>query len=427
MEIELHYGKSTITLTLPDRNVGKIIRPWHSDTGSNNESHVRFALKNRESTSFRQAVSGKRVCVLTEDATRDMPIGDILPVLAPLLSGAGSVGFIISTGTHSADTTGNRRITETIKRMSGSDGFNCDVHVHDCEKCDFSEAGKTRSGTSIQYNRLVDDAEVFLVLSDVKCHYFAGYSNPVKNFCPGICSYQTVEKNHSLALDENSRFGYHPWHPDLERRRNPVANDQLEGMKIIVRGRPVFSLVTISTSGDIQWAGFGKVEEITEQAIQVVDSNNIRDLPASDRLVVSPGGYPNDVSLYIAQRALEMTQAAVTDGGEILFLTACPDGPGEPQTMENFYNRLTAPLEEIFKSTESGYRLYSHKPYRLAKLVKRMSAIYMLSEMPDRLVSDAHMIPVHDPAKVIDGWIARDPGARINFVDGANKTAVKSR
>ena len=33
-----------------------------------------------------------------------------------------------------------------------------------------------------------------------------------------------------------------------------------------------------------------------------------------DRLIVSPGGLPNDVDLYIAQRALELTKAAVADG-----------------------------------------------------------------------------------------------------------------
>ncbi len=39
--------------------------------------------------------------------------------------------------------------------------------------------------------------------------------------------------------------------------------------------------------------------------------------------IVSPGGLSNDEDLYIAQRALELTRAAVTDGGEVLFLAAC--------------------------------------------------------------------------------------------------------
>ena len=49
----------------------------------------------------------------------------------------------------------------------------------------------------------------------MKTHYFAGYSNPIKNFVPGICAFETTEKNHSLALHPHSSFGLHPWHSDL--------------------------------------------------------------------------------------------------------------------------------------------------------------------------------------------------------------------
>ena len=76
------------------------------------------------------------------------------------------------------------------------------------------DVGRTSRGTQVLVNVLADEADVFLVVSDVKVHYFAGYSNPVKNFLPGISAFRTVEQNHSLALLEESTHGLHPWHPD---------------------------------------------------------------------------------------------------------------------------------------------------------------------------------------------------------------------
>ncbi|MHC4260863.1 MAG: nickel-dependent lactate racemase, partial [Planctomycetota bacterium] len=75
---------------------------------------------------------------------------------------------------------------------------------------------------------------------------------------------------------------------------------------------------------------------------------------------------PNDSRLYIAQRALELTKNAVRDGGEIFLLAACTKGIGESKTMQNFYDRLTASLDQVLKSIESQYNLFGHKAYRCA-------------------------------------------------------------
>jgi nickel-dependent lactate racemase len=94
-------------------------------------------------------------------------------------------------------------------------------------------------------------------------------------------------------------------------------------------------------------------EGVSSEAFAKTDKRNTHTVRPVARLIVSPGGFPNDVSLYNAQRALELTKNAVTDDGEVLFLAACPDGVGEKRTIENFYNRMTAPVGEILESIES--------------------------------------------------------------------------
>jgi nickel-dependent lactate racemase len=197
-------------------------------------------------------------------------------------------------------------------------------------------------------------------------------------------------------------------------------------MRLIVKERPVFTLVTITTSGQIRWTRFGHVEPISAEAFTTVDKRNTHTVTPARRLIVSPGGMPNDIDLYIAQRALELTKDAVTEGGEILFLAACPNGVGEAKTMENFYHRLIKPIDEIFNSIESEYKLYSHKPYKFAQIIRRLRRIHMCSQIPDDIIRAAHLNPTHDPQAVVDDWLTEQPDAKITIVDGANKIALYS-
>jgi len=428
MKVDLHYHKGLIYLQIPEANVGQIIRPWQDEGKADNSRLLRRVLTNRGIDKFQDEIAGKRLCVLMDDGTREEPFDDIFGQLFSLLRRSSLVRFLICTGTHNPKTQENNGIIEQIEKAAKKTGIdNFEIHAHDCEHDRFVKAGQTSRGTEIIFNILADDAQVFLVLSDMKVHYFAGYSNPIKNFVPGICTYETAEQNHSMALDEKSTFGVHPWHRDRSRRNNPLAEDQLEGMRLIIKDRPVYALSTITTSGKIHWAQFGPVDRVSSEAFTIIDTRNTHTVTPVERLVVSPGGLPNDITLYIAQRALELTKSAVTDGGEILFLAACPNGIGEKQTMENFYNRLTAPIGETLKSIESEYKLYSHKPYKFARLIQRLRRIWMYSEINDDLIKAAHLHPAHEPQAVVDNWLAEQPDVRITVVDGANKIALYER
>ena len=428
MNVDLHYGKGVTSLQIPQANLGQVIRPWQEDGETDNVTLLQQALAASEVKNFQDDVSGKRLCVLVDDGTRDNPFGDIFGQLFGALRKASFARFLICTGTHDPDTAENERIRRQIEQAAGKAGIaDFDIHAHDCQRDRFLDAGSTSRGTQVLSNVLTDDAQAFLVLSDVKVHYFAGYSNSVKNFVPGICAFETAEQNHSLALDEKSTFGVHPWHGDESKRTNPLAEDQLEGMRLIVKNRPTYTLTTITTSRQIRWARFGSVEQVSAEAFATVDQRNTHTVTPCGRLIVSPGGLPNDIDLYIAQRALELTKNAVKDDGEILFLAACPSGIGEKKTMENFYDRLTLPLDEVLKSIQSEYKLYSHKPYKFAQMIRRLRRIWMYSEIPDDLVEAAHLYPTHDLQGVVDRWLAEQPDARITVVDGANKIALYGR
>jgi nickel-dependent lactate racemase len=426
MKIDLHYGTGVVSLRVPDKNVQEIIRPWQGEQTQDAVAGLHETVTGHAGA-FLDEIAGKRVCVLVDDGSRDEPLADVLPHVCGVLRGAASVQFLICTGTHTADTPKNRQIRSEIEKAYRDAGLNLTrVHAHDCKADQVRDVGSTSRGTRVLVNILADEADVFLVVSDVKVHYFAGYSNPVKNFLPGISAFRTVEQNHSLALLEESTHGAHPWHPDATRRNQPLAEDQVEGMRLSARGRPVYALVMISAAARLIWARFGPVQDVSAESFLVTDERNIRAVTPAARLIVAPGGLSNDEDLYTAQRALELTRAAVTDGGEVLFLAACPNGIGEPQTLANFYNRLTVPLDEVIQSIRQDYVLYSHKPYKFAVMIRRLRRIWMHSQIADNLIEAAHLYPTHDPQAIVDGWLAEQPEARIICVDGANKVALRA-
>jgi len=51
----------------------------------------------------------------------------------------------------------------------------------------------------------------------------------------------------------------------------------------------------------------------------------------ADIVIVSPGGYPKDINIYQAQKALDNARHAVKDGGIIILCASCKEG------FENFY------------------------------------------------------------------------------------------
>lgn len=426
MNVDLHYGTGVVSLRVPDRNVQEIIRPWQGEQSQDAAAGLADIVGSR-AEAFQKEVVGKRVCVLLDDGTRDEPLADVLPHLCAVLRGTASVQFLICTGTHTAETPKNRQICCEVEKVGREARLVVTrIHTHDCKADTFLDVGRTSRGTQVLVNAFAEEADAFLVVSDVKVHYFAGYSNPVKNFVPGISAFRTVEQNHSLALLDESTHGSHPWHSDPARRDNPLAADMVEGMERIVKGRPVWALAMLSAGERLIWARFGPVRDVSAESFLVTDERNILSVAPATRLVVSPGGLSNDEDLYIAQRALELNRAAALDGGEILFLAACPNGIGEPQTLANFYNRLTAPLDEVIQSIQQDYVLYSHKPYKFAVLIRRLRRIWMHTQIPDAQVEAAHMHPAHDPQTVVDGWLAEQPDAGIIFIDGANKVALRA-
>jgi len=432
LKIDLPYGKKNISFTIPDDNL-QVIKPKVPSFSKTNEEVLEEAFNNPPGkVRLEEIVEGKRVCALVEDSTRGQPHAQQIEAAAKRLKKASFVQYIITTGSHSPQTEGNLKIVEYIKNSARKNNLNYDVFIHSCESENLIEVGVTSRGTRVVVEKCVMDVDLFFVTANMKNHYFAGYCNAVKNFLPGLCSFETIEQNHKLALEENAIFGHHPWHPDPERRNNPVSEDMIEAMNLITGGKPVYVLATVG-SKNLIWASFGEIKTVTVEGMKIIDKTTSFHLAPSKYVIVSPGGYPGDETLYIAQRGLDLVKNAIEDNGEVLLVASCNGGykglgPSE-KAKRFFYDSLTIdkPKGKLAKEIKKGYRLFKQKAYKLAEIVDRVDRIWLYSELDDEVVKKAHLYPTHNIQKIIDGWLEKDPTTKILVFKEANKLAVYAK
>jgi len=428
-QYQIPYHKSSLSIEIPEKNVHYYIDLESPEYEKSNKDFLVETIHQSESISLEDFVVDKRVGMIVEDSTRDVPLKDLLENSCPALKKAKSVRVFVATGTHNGDNEADREIVNLIKTCQKNLDFPLEnIIVNNCHEDSFYQAGIT-SGihNEIFVHNESRDMDVFLVFSDMKNHYFAGYSNPIKNFIPGICNYSTAEQNHALALKDESTFGHHPLHPDPQRRKNPLAKDMWEAYQLICAGRPTYVLATISKKGKILWSGAGLLEGITQQGIREVDQTMSREVVPTDKLIVSCGGYPNDESLYTAQRALELSKRGIKTDGEILFLAGCVNGLGPEKSVNNFFIPLTEDITQILSKLNQKYIMYSHKTYKFANLIQQMNQIFIKSELPPEQIRKIHLYPVTNAQSVINRWIKDDPQTSIGIVTDGNKVALHEK
>ena len=423
--VSLSYGKGRLELKIPQSRCRKADIKAEYSTASPLQTVRRALAEPLGSRPLEDLVQDRKVTFLIEDATRSEPHDAFLEACMPRLKTARRVSAYLTTGSHRRATPGNLRIVEKFKELARENGLRAQVNIHDCHsESSLVEVGTTCRGTPVVVNHTALACDVFLVTSEMKNHYFAGYCSALKDFLPGICAYRTIEANHALALDPQSTFGQHPWHPEANRRANPLAEDIVEGFEMISDGRPVFTVASISMGDRALWTTAGDIRQVVPAGIEMVDELEGAPMPRCRRAIVSPGGDPEDESLYNAQRALEQARNCLADGAEVLFLAACSQGVAPTQkAKENFFDVLTRPLGKALASVEDRYVLYAHKPYKFATLLKRLSAVHMVTELDRAIVESAHMQKTENPQRIVDRWL-EESDEPILVVDHANKIAL---
>jgi hypothetical protein len=80
-------------------------------------------------------------------------------------------------------------------------------------------------------------------------------------------------------------------------------------------------------------------------------------------------------------------------------------------------------LDEVLRTLEEQYVLYSHKAYKFATMLRRLRCLRIYTELDRQTVRAAHMEKADSPQAVVDRWL-EESEEPILMVDDANRLAL---
>lgn len=416
MQTKIAYGKQYLEFSIPDEKlIGILHSPDHPIKGSNEEI-VRHALQNPlgkvKLPQLIKEKNARNAVIIVNDVTRPTPYQSILPPLLEEIETTGikpeDIKLIIATGIHRANTD-----AENLSIFGREVCSRYTIESHNCD-ADLKSLGYLSNGMELSINRTVAEADLLITTGLVGLHYFAGYSGGRKSILPGVAARKLIEANHQMMSDARACLGnYHD---------NPVNDIMLEAA-----GRAgVDFTINVVTAGKnaIAFAAAGDIYEAWIKAVKYCEASSVVSIEEKAELVIAGcGGYPKDINMYQAQKALDAAVLAVKDGGCIILLAECREGLGE-ETFAAWINEATCP-QDINNRFFRHFELGGHKAYAICRILEK-AEIMLYSSLDDETVKKLFMTPVHDIERAIklalDRWGSQ---ARILLIPEAPRLGIK--
>ena len=340
--------------------------------------------------------SDDSVLIVVSDATRATASAQVVNLLVRRLVQAGvspsRMAVIFATGIH-------RPVTEKekIELLTPFIVQRLRILAHDAyDHSKLSTFGTTGSGVNVELNSALKEFSQIFITGGITFHYFAGFTGGRKSICPGLASAKTIEATHLLALDF-----------ETGGRRSGVQTGALDGNAVheeceLVASlvAPAFGLNTIVNEKKQATRLFcGDWRMAHRAACDFYREHYSARVPAKrDIVIVSSGGFPHDINLIQAHKALDMAALACNDGGTIVLLAECSDGLGRPDFLKWFE---ASDSRALAARLVNGYEVNGQTAWALLTKAERFR-VCLVSELPPEQVKQMRMVPVRTIAEALD-------------------------
>ncbi len=319
--------------------------------------------------------NGLRILVIVSDITRCIPqYPSILEVLVDEITAScpqADINFLIANGTHRSMT------DEEIRAIYGerlADKY-C-FHNHDCDSPDLVNLGTMSGGTPLLVNPLVPDTDVVIVTGRVAPHYFAGFSGGRKSILPGVSGRSTIRANHSRVNHDGVQLG--------SLRGNPINEEMVEAA--LLAGVDFSLMITLSLEKKATAVFSGDMLDTHEKACSYcLDACGVVPRERSDCVIVSAGGFPQDISLFQMQRSLQNTRALLKPGGTFLLVGEASEGIGQ-DTFDTWLTEAESPCD-LVNTTRDKILVGGHTAVLAGKLLSEHT-ICMVSSLPHDILNN---------------------------------------
>ena len=396
-KVELKYGKGTVTLDLSGAaSVETLLEnpmPVIEDVGA---ALLEGFEQPIASPPLRELIAaGDKVTIVISDVTRFWMRQDIVcEALVKYLEGLGvrplDITVLVAVGTH------RRQTPEELEKLASPYVYRrCRVVNHDCDAADLVPVGVTSLGTEVRVNPLAVGRKL-LVVSGTVHHLMAGYGGGRKSIVPGIAGRATIRQNHRRALDPTEPHTYELVGSG-RLAANPINRDMEEAAAFV---KPLFG-VSIVVNAQSRHSGIfcGDFRAAWEASCRFCQKNYGVPIPyLADVVIASCNGYPKDINLYQAVKALLNGANALKPGGTFVFLAECPEGGGSP----DFFDWIE-PLNrgELDSALRANFTIGGYIFYASCEAIARAGAYYMLTAIPPETVKGMGIRAFSDPAELM--------------------------
>ena len=291
------------------------------------------------------------------------------------------------------------------------------VAVHDANRTDLAYLGETSRRTPVFLNPLFHRADLRLVIGLIDPHQFVGYTGGVKAAAIGLAGSRTIEANHAMIFQPQAVVG--------QIEGNPVRQD-IEEIGRMIGIHWVVNVVLDETNNVVRiFCGDPvEVEKTGSEFCRSVYETKVS--KEYDVVIASPGGYPKDINVYQAQKALAHVTPLVRQGGDILFFAECPEGHGD----EIFYQTMVEykiPQEVVENFPKEPFRMGRHKAFLWCRsLVK--ARVHLYSSIDEGLSRTLMVYPVKSLEETIESLSKKYPAPpQVALMPKANSTYIKVR
>jgi nickel-dependent lactate racemase len=347
MKIQLPYGRNTLEVDLPDKNLTGVFLAGEMQSIADPAAETLRCLRQPLGTPpLRELARGKKdACVVISDVTRYLPYPSFLPSLLTELEAAGiprdKITILVATGLHRKTT--EEELIEMLGQQT-ADAYQIANHVaRDQDSCQF--LGNTPGGMPVHVNKLYMKAELRILVGMIEQHLMAGYSGGRKSLCPGICGAETIKYTHSPVLLEdpgtsNGHISDNPFHREVSSAAEMAGVDFV--LNVVLRERK-----------DVAGVFAGNLTEAFSAGVAFLEQYILADCrKASDVVVTSCTGYPLDTTFYQTIKGMVAALDLVKPGGTVIIASQLAEGIGSDD-FTSLTKRFTT-IEDFMASIEKN-------------------------------------------------------------------------
>jgi lactate racemase len=403
MNMDLAYGRRTFEFRVDEDRFSVLNAEVDSETPlSEFEIGAAFDAPIASPPLDEIAGADDSVLIVVSDATRATASAQVVNLLVRRLVQAGvapaRIAVIFAIGIH-------RPVSEKekIELLTPFIVQRLRILQHDAyDRTKLITLGKTERGVTVEVNGALKEFSRVFVIGGITFHYFAGFTGGRKSICPGLASAETIEATHMLALD-------------FERggRKAGVAAGLLDGNavheeceRVVSLVAPAFGINTIVNEDKRAVKMFCGDWRLAHRAAceYYLDQHSVVTPAKRDIVIASCGGFPQDINMIQAHKALDMAALACNDGGTIILLAECSDGLGRPDFLKWFDERDSRALEARLVS---GYEVNGQTAWALLTKAERYR-VCLVSELRSEDVKRMRMIPVRTISEALESARAGD-------------------